>query len=58
MAITFDEVSVEVAEPRRDSTPAPAAAACSASAAAPELLEQVELALRLRTERQQRLCTD
>lgn len=58
MAITFDEVCVEVAEPQRDTTPAPAAAAGAASAAAPELLEQVEWALRLRTERQQRLCAD
>ena len=54
MAITFDEVSVDVSEPPRETAPAAAASA----APAPDLHEQIERALLLRAERQQRLQTD
>jgi hypothetical protein len=54
MPIAFDEVTVDVREPPRDTAPAAAAA----TPAPAELQAQIEQALLLRAERQQRLQTD
>jgi hypothetical protein len=56
MAITFDEVSVDLREPE---TRSPAEASASAApSTGPEVEERVEQWLRLRGERDQRLLAD
>ncbi len=52
MAVTFEEVSTEISPAAPAEAPAPAAAAPDAAAWA----EQIEQTLRLRAEREARLC--
>lgn len=55
MAITFDEVNVDVREP---AAPAPAAPAAHTAPGGPELDERVEHLLRICSERELRLRAD
>lgn len=52
MAVTFEEVSAEISPTPPAAAPAPAAAAPDGAA----LAEQIEQTLRVRTEREARLC--
>ncbi|WP_194659044.1 hypothetical protein [Pseudorhodoferax aquiterrae] len=52
MAVTFEEVSAEISPPPPAEAPAPAAAAPDGAA----LAAQIEQTLRLRAEREARLC--
>nr|WP_186329917.1 hypothetical protein [Variovorax boronicumulans] len=52
MAVTFEEVSAEISPPPPPEAPAPAAAATDSAA----LAEQIEQTLRVRAERETRLC--
>lgn len=53
MAVTIEEVSAEISPTQPSSTPAPAAAAQPDAA---QLAAQIEQSLRLRAEREARLC--
>jgi hypothetical protein len=55
MAITFDEVSVDLREPEAD---APAKPSAAAPAGGPEIEERVEQMLRVHAERRLRLVAD
>jgi hypothetical protein len=54
MPITFEEVDVDAREPEREAAPAPAPAANAGA----EVEEKIEQFLRLRGERERRLCAD